>query len=1514
MPRKSELLSEEAQAVNSPVRRSTRLSQTREATPAEPAPAASIRSRRWSASDHETAENKSLKGTKGSQDAVDTKTPTRATRGRRSSITTETIEEEPKPDAKKSTRKSMLSESSETKVTPRATRRRSASVDDGLVIENAPITRSRRQSLEPLEADVEAKRVTRSRRASIEKQEEPEIVHTPKKTTVTKPKRRASVTLDPIEEQTESRKSASPLQDTKELSVILENSLREETIKSGPSSPEKLKARSSKSPLLTEETGKLNTMSPRRSTRRSSSKSPVVTEIHTPKTRRSLMGSNENIESKPKEKQNGDERIPDEADKIEHEEDRGQMESEEKQIGEVEDTADQAVEQKPQLNDKIATGEESNAPLSKSQDDTENLVLNDTNIQVEEEEKENVFANSNQENIVDGASPIDKILILKENSSQETQIRNPRVSLGRVSNVFRPKDAEFSFAEPMEVDELSMLNDTRKTNIDLSRVRDSSIDESVDESFKLTLNETAGDKDDAALAGTKTEGDGVAQMKDCDEATQKIRLSEGQTKLLNGINADEETCQSDEYQFEVPSDDDTESVNLKTGKEEENAEGITDPPGKEVIESQPETVDTNHSERKSDENETSAQLDQSQSEKVDPNQEEENDDYKESEISTQLDQSRSEKAGSNQERNTDENEAEKDVEAHEESEIGSQLDRSQSEKAESNQERNTDKNDVENVRELDISAPLDQSQSEKAGSNQERNTDENEAEKDVEAHKESEIGSQLDQSQSEKAESNQERNTDKNDVENVRELDISAPLDQSQSEKAESNQERNTDENDSEEDVEEPEASAQPEQNQSEKVDAHHTERKADENDVEIDNYHEKTTVLEDTNNEVQSEQTQMDQTLQIPPEELENNIKDKEKPSEVVDLESTTVDDERAGNCQTESDTLREETHEKVDTMNGDCVEEDDINMSHTKGTNHRGSLDEDSVIRVTDNSTVTPDMEACAVEGTNVTNEVTVDSPTKIAKSKPEVANTSSLSENESEWATTSSKSSESNVKEVVEIDSSPEKGNTPDRRGNKRTRKLLRTVERNSTKNPNHDDSVVVVSETELNVSNKIQKYLDSKIADILQVNSSAKVDGIFLDDADSCDSDDESEEEESNERNEYLDTMAEEGEEDTPSEDSNAIIDEGESVGSSDSERPETDEYDSDDSFICDDDEEELLPGYEFDLADVDSCQETKRKSRIINVDNEDTDVIIMPKKEQSRRSRKASSRSTDDSVNRSKDEDDLFPDHRTSLGSGAKNKGNKRRSRIIDVDNEDTDLIIPKKEKRGKRSSRGTSDAEDAVVPVEETYESSKPTVQSQPETSARKSSITILENVNVKDIKDPCMSERIHSLMESFTTNIKEGDIAMNLSLEYTNDSVLGKKAKKRKSDSSEAEEAGSKKTKINVQDSNTAVTSKKSKKKPKITSSEDLKTKTFSLMNQLITDVKNRPKRSIKPSLNMESSWAVEKVKAKPSVSMIGKKEIEEFKAKKVHPKDLRQKLLYNSGRVNRIDTKTLLKKRAGI
>ncbi|KAG5879352.1 hypothetical protein JTB14_030983 [Gonioctena quinquepunctata] len=400
-----------------------------------------------------------------------------------------------------------------------------------------------------------------------------------------------------------------------------------------------------------------------------------------------------------------------------------------------------------------------------------------------------------------------------------------------------------------------------------------------------------------------------------------------------------------------------------------------------------------------------------------------------------------------------------------------------------------------------------------------------------------------------------------------------------------------------------------------------------------------------------------------------------------------------------------------------------------------------------------------------------------------------------------------------------------------------------------------------------------------------------------------------EEEDREDNPFLDTMAEEGEEDTPSEGSNDIIDDGESINTTESEIETDDDYEDNDSFICNDEVIDLLSGDEYDLGD----EKTIRKSRIIPIDKFEGDVIRLPKKE--------------------------------------KPVPPKKRSRIIPVS-----------------SSSGDESDDDSVEVVSQDSEAPE-AVETFETPRNRKSSITIIENINVNDIKDVDLSQRIHHLVDSFCTTIpRQGDISMNLSLEYAGNerptemsskelkSQTPKSKVKRSSTSSKASpvvpikkprlsvslddienlddsQDGTKKRKRlskSNEELSMSTKSKKNKKKAKKEkddggskkerlsySEEDLRTHTFSLLNQLITDVKNRPRRVVKPSTSkvdpsMDTSWVVEEADVKPSTSTVTKEEIENFKLmKKMHPKDFRNQMLYDPSRVKRVETKKLLKKK---
>ncbi|CAH2007489.1 unnamed protein product [Acanthoscelides obtectus] len=1595
MSRKSELSAEEVQAINSPVRRSSRLSQTKDVAGPEKAPAASVKTRRSSASEQEPVQTKPIRGRRVSQDAVESKIPSKTTR-RRTSVSSETVNEKPqesKPETKKPTRRNSLSDNTEIKVTPRLTRRRSASVDDGVVNENAPVTRSRRQSLEPLDVDVEAKRVTRSRRSSVETPEEAEIVRTPVKSTATKGKRRASVALDPIEEQTESRKSASPSQDIKELSIIHETSPKEEANKSSTSSPEKIQTRSSKSPVVND-TEKRKTISPRKSTRRSSSKSPVVKEDGTgsPKTRRSLFVSLENgVHTKSEEQQDSEvepqSKIPEPKEgpaemytspskrqKLEENEGKKDtVETVEKQNGEVVSTnhdIDKNIENEQKHQETVEesqvagkTDTVENASNSQTENTKAKSAENHIGNSDVEEEKENVLAKSNQEVVPDKASVADKILKLKDESVevplQEVQVRHSRISLGgsqRVSNVFRPKDVDFSFAEPMEVDELSMLNNTKRTNMDVSRVRDScvDVDESVDDSFKLTLNETVDDSianDESVLAGSKTN-------------SPKIRLSEEQRKLLSETdkNSSEDvgechkTCESDDYEFEVPSDDETESNKVndenaihqeKTDDKQKSEDSKVDDVevgNKEnsktdaLVDQSQTKIDVDHSVREVDEHDAGV-LKKDKEDEIDYEQPTVVIEGLCDEVQSQDSELDQTVKVSREELNDDINVKKVEVMEADDAEVDEKrtvLDMPQGKTDENDEVMNDDSSEEAKVnnapeKKTDTSLTLGKDTVEDVKSKSPTSAGHDEI---------AEVPAGID---AKEALNVSVKSTQGSPVTAVKrksltispKTDTSLTLGKDTVEDVKSKSPTSAGHDEIAEvpaGIDAKEAlSVSVKSTQGSPVAA--VKRKSRTISPKTDT---SLTLGKDTVEDVKSKSPTSaghDEIAEVPAgidakEALNVSVKSTQgSPVTAVKRKSRSISPKIADENSTSVN-----LGETLD-ISGRSAEEAPATvaerMSEIKSSNAVDGEDSKNLTvskRKSDiNSPQIADGKVSAnidvPEASNISGMSAKESPVIVAEKRseiisPKIADSENANVDESEPSPVKSKletdlpeidNSPTATKlstsdsEAIEIDdnSTTEAGSTPDQHKSKQTRKLLKTVDRNSTRWVNQDDPVTVVdkSESSPTISSKINKYIDSKIADILLSNSSTKDDSISEEPSESMnesvfesgetDSDatkrkknpnkstkrdteddhgneDEScGEEESDEENDYIDSMAEEGEEDTPSEDSNAIIDEGESVGSTDSEKDGTDEYDSNDSFICDDDEEEkLLPGHEFDL-EIDCSTRKKRKSRIINVDNEDTDVIIMSEKGKSVKPRKASSQETS---------------------------------------NESS-------------SSESKSDTEDAIVPQDKSAEKAEPATQAKSETPFRRSSITILENVNVKDIKDPGMSERIHSLMESFTTNLKEGDISMNLSLEYINDGISESKLKKRKSESSEEGESDTKKAKVELDEGNVvAVSSKKSKKKKHKTSvTDDLKTKTFSLMSQLITDVKNRPKRLVKPSTTMESSWTVENAKAKPSVSMITKKDIEEFKAKKAHPKDLRQKLLYDSGRVKRVDAKTLLKRLDG-
>ncbi|XP_063924032.1 uncharacterized protein LOC135138104 [Zophobas morio] len=132
---------------------------------------------------------------------------------------------------------------------------------------------------------------------------------------------------------------------------------------------------------------------------------------------------------------------------------------------------------------------------------------------------------------------------------------------------------------------------------------------------------------------------------------------------------------------------------------------------------------------------------------------------------------------------------------------------------------------------------------------------------------------------------------------------------------------------------------------------------------------------------------------------------------------------------------------------------------------------------------------------------------------------------------------------------------------------------------------------------------------------------KIDALLVDIESSSESEDEFEE------NQFIDGMAEEGEEDTPSEGSNDIVEVGEEINTTESEISDDESYEND-SFIDDDEEKNvLLSGDEYDLSieeRQERVEEPRQRRRIIQLSSgSDDEIVKIPKKEKVVKKRKKS---------------------------------------------------------------------------------------------------------------------------------------------------------------------------------------------------------------------------------------------------------------------------------------------------
>lgn len=349
-------------------------------------------------------------------------------------------------------------------------------------------------------------------------------------------------------------------------------------------------------------------------------------------------------------------------------------------------------------------------------------------------------------------------------------------------------------------------------------------------------------------------------------------------------------------------------------------------------------------------------------------------------------------------------------------------------------------------------------------------------------------------------------------------------------------------------------------------------------------------------------------------------------------------------------------------------------------------------------------------------------------------------------------------------------------------------------------------------------------------------------------------------------------------------------------------------------------QELLSGDEYDLDDGE--EKGKRKSRIIQIDEDCEDkIIVIPRKK--------------------KEEETVV-------------KKGKILHRPVDESDDEVVQIVPETEPKIKiiENITITPTEEEEVKEIVEEEETAK-----RRSNSKRKSSISILENIKVEDLKEADIGERISDIVEKFVHNKSTGEICMNLSLELAEplsddceiaESKALPKERKRKSDESVEKSPAIKKRKSNEIESQNETKvkrrsmsesrdeiipnsellkerrlsrsveklpiKKKSKKKKKVV--DDLRVGTLNMFDQLINEEKrNRPVRQINPTKKLDdlSKWRIEKLDMKPSTSSITTEEKELFKRvdRKFHAKDFRNQMIYDSKRVKRVETKKLLSKK---
>lgn len=340
------------------------------------------------------------------------------------------------------------------------------------------------------------------------------------------------------------------------------------------------------------------------------------------------------------------------------------------------------------------------------------------------------------------------------------------------------------------------------------------------------------------------------------------------------------------------------------------------------------------------------------------------------------------------------------------------------------------------------------------------------------------------------------------------------------------------------------------------------------------------------------------------------------------------------------------------------------------------------------------------------------------------------------EKEISTAMKKTSSQQKKVITEVDKeeteSPEETDSVLTKRNSSPQKQLNIGKEEETESPENRNSTPSKKTTPLKTANVVK----AKEGKQQKANSPAKSKTIDAE-IDELIENNKDEDEES--VTSLLDLEAEEGEEDTPSEDSNQIIDEGESINTTSSEYGSSDDYEND-SFIDDNEETTLLSGEEYDIHDL-KLKKKRKGSRIIPPSESDEDNETVEEKT---------------SENAEKE-----PRRKSKLSTIESSEENS--------DDDGPEMLIYSPETVEEQEPKEKLSSDDTDEPDVETTEQ----ITTQPESEIKKS-VVVLQNVKMEDVKSQQIINQITVVVDKFFTDINndDGEVRINLSLDYSNVSL----------------------------------------------------------------------------------------------------------------------------------------------